>query len=102
MSLNDRVSLLRKHKLCYNCLKGNHFSSTCRKPKACSVSGCNVKHHTLLHIWVVSNGSQLSVKQSVVHENQLSVDRSLVHQSAFVNKLEDAQLHLTQTYLNYL
>lgn len=28
MSLNDRVSLLRKFKLCYNCLKGNHFSST--------------------------------------------------------------------------
>lgn len=89
MSLNDRVSLLRKFKLCYNCLKGNHFSSTCRKPKACSVSGCNVKHHTLLHKWVVSNGSQLSVEQSVEHENQLCVDRSLVHCASTENEIKN-------------
>lgn len=75
MSLNDRVLLLRKLKLCYNCLKRNHFSIKCRRQKACSLSGCNVKHQTFLHKWVVSNGSQLSVEQSVVHENQLSVER---------------------------
>ncbi|CAG2231065.1 unnamed protein product [Mytilus edulis] len=30
---------------------GKHFASNCRKPKACTVSDCNVKHNILLHSW---------------------------------------------------
>lgn len=57
MSLNDRVLLLCKFKLCYNCLKGNYFFSICRKLKVCLVFGCNVKYYIFLYKWVVSNGS---------------------------------------------
>ena len=52
MSLEDRLRLVRKLKLCYNCLKGKHFSKDCRKPKVCTVSDCKHKHHILLHNWV--------------------------------------------------
>ncbi|CAG2190453.1 unnamed protein product [Mytilus edulis] len=51
MSLDDRYKLVRMLKLCYNCLKGKHFANNCRKPKACTVSDCNVKHNILLHSW---------------------------------------------------
>ena len=52
MSLAHRTKLVRKFKLCYNCLKGKHFSKDCRKFKTCSVPDSNVKHHLLLHNWV--------------------------------------------------
>ncbi|CAC5361143.1 unnamed protein product [Mytilus coruscus] len=51
MSLDDRYKLVRMLKLCYNCLKGKHFANNCRKPKACTVSDCYVKHNILLHSW---------------------------------------------------
>ncbi|KAF2894316.1 hypothetical protein ILUMI_11857 [Ignelater luminosus] len=37
----------REHKLCFNCLRGRHFSKQC-KSKLCRT--CKAKHHTLLHI----------------------------------------------------
>lgn len=52
MSLEDRLRLVRKLKLYYNCLKGKHFSKDCRKPKVCHVSDCKHKYHILLHNWV--------------------------------------------------
>ena len=52
MNLDARYKLLRKLKLCYNCLKGNHFASKCRISQACSISDCNKKHNFLLHSWV--------------------------------------------------
>ena len=52
MGINDRNILVQRLKLCFNCLKGNHFSRACRKPKISTVPDCMVKHHSLLHRWV--------------------------------------------------
>ena len=50
--LNDRYQLIRKLKLCYNCLKGKHVSKTCRKLHTCTVPDGKLKHHILLNSWV--------------------------------------------------
>ena len=52
MGLNDRSKFAQKFKLCFNCLKGKHMSKACRKPPACTVPDCKMKHHLLLHRWV--------------------------------------------------
>ena len=52
MGINDRNILVQRLKLCFNCLKGDHFSRACRKPKICTVPDCTGKHHSLLHRWV--------------------------------------------------
>ncbi|XP_060584000.1 uncharacterized protein LOC132740165 [Ruditapes philippinarum] len=64
MSLNDRYKLVRSLKLCYNCLKGKHFTNKCRKPKICNVTNCNVKHHILLHSWVKPDNGHTAVQSS--------------------------------------
>ena len=51
LSITDRYKLVRKLKLCYNCLKGKHVSKHCRKPQACTVPDCKQLHH-MLHRWM--------------------------------------------------
>lgn len=64
MNLNDRNKLVRKLRLCYNCLKGKHVSKTCRKPQACTVPDCKWKHHILLHSWV-NESDHTAIQRSV-------------------------------------
>jgi len=45
-SLKQKLELIQRHKLCYNCL-GNHKSSICRVTKRCQK--CGRKHHTTIH-----------------------------------------------------
>ena len=52
MNLNDRSKFVQRLKLCFNCLKSKHVSRACRKPQACTVPDCKIKHHLLLHRWV--------------------------------------------------
>ena len=65
MKLADRRDHVYKHKLCFNCLKGNHFSRECRKPKQCNVADCSGKHHPLLHSWVQSRLDHTATQPSV-------------------------------------
>ena len=44
-----RRDIVFRHRGCLNCLQIGHFSSRCRAPKACTVPGCEYKHHTLMH-----------------------------------------------------
>ena len=49
MSPSERLSAVKEHRLCYNCLAGTrHRSRWCRKP-GCGVQGCTHKHSSLLH-----------------------------------------------------
>ncbi|XP_011859870.1 PREDICTED: uncharacterized protein LOC105557283 [Vollenhovia emeryi] len=45
-TVQQRMSIIAKHKLCYNCL-GSHRSSACRVTKRCLK--CGHKHHTTIH-----------------------------------------------------
>ena len=47
--VDDRREFVKKNKLCFNCLSSDHMISQCRSKHSCKVSGCNKRHHTLLH-----------------------------------------------------
>ena len=50
-SIDERTQLVKDKRLCFNCFKpvsSMHYSSRCVS-NGCEVSGCNGKHHTLLH-----------------------------------------------------
>ncbi|VDO91327.1 unnamed protein product, partial [Schistosoma mattheei] len=46
---NERLELLKKFKLCFNCLKPNHRATDCRQPMSCDIGGCKRRHHRILH-----------------------------------------------------
>ena len=60
--VDDRRELVKKNKLCFNCLSSDHMISQCRSKHSCKVSGCNKRHHTLLH-------QETSTKNSVTLTN---------------------------------
>lgn len=45
-SIQQRIDLINKHKLCYNCL-GPHRAAVCRITKRCQK--CGKRHHTTIH-----------------------------------------------------
>ncbi|CAH8678922.1 unnamed protein product [Schistosoma haematobium] len=49
VSHNEKVELLKKFKLCFNCLKPNHRATDCRQPVLCEIDGCKRRHHRILH-----------------------------------------------------
>ena len=77
MKPHDSLHLVKKHKLCENCLLSNHVTLNCRKPSVCSVEGCGQKHTKFIHVnqtknvsnaQVVSNEHVVDgVKDSVAH-----------------------------------
>ena len=46
--VDNRRELAKKNK-CFNCLSSDHMIRQCRSKHSCKVSGCNKRHHTLLH-----------------------------------------------------
>ena len=48
LTLEKKLDVVKRNKLCYNCLSSRHLSSTCKSKSNCKE--CGVKHHTLLHI----------------------------------------------------
>lgn len=48
-TVENRLKLVRKKGLCYNCLFQGHIARSCPKGSFCNVSGCQVKHSTFLH-----------------------------------------------------
>lgn len=47
LKVNERSDIVKKNKLCRNCLKGNHETKECFSKIKCS--DCGEKHHQLLH-----------------------------------------------------
>ncbi|XP_066933420.1 uncharacterized protein [Clytia hemisphaerica] len=45
----EKVSFVRKKRLCFNCLSPKHNVKACKSKKHCFVDGCKIKHHTTLH-----------------------------------------------------
>ena len=57
MSLVDRLSFMKSKWLCHNCFYPYHYARGCISMSACSIEGCDKKHHTLLHFTHRENGS---------------------------------------------
>ena len=47
LSHDQRLSTIREHRLCMNCLGGDHFAKECKSNHRCRK--CQRPHHTLLH-----------------------------------------------------
>ena len=45
----EKLSFVRKKRLCFNCLGQKHTIKNCKSKKHCSIDGCKMKHHTSLH-----------------------------------------------------
>lgn len=66
ISLNDRYNIVKKHKLCFNCLKK-------RKVNLCKSNGfckqCKQKHHSLLHgAWTQRSGKDNDLTNKMKHD----------------------------------
>jgi len=49
LSLADKSNLVREQRLCYNCLHKGHIGRDYTSQHRCTVTGCERKHHFLLH-----------------------------------------------------
>ncbi|XP_067030756.1 uncharacterized protein [Acropora muricata] len=48
-SHTERKEFVLNKRLCMNCLKESHVAKRCRLARACMLSGCARRHHSLLH-----------------------------------------------------
>uniref|UniRef100_A0A182NX86 Uncharacterized protein n=1 Tax=Anopheles dirus TaxID=7168 RepID=A0A182NX86_9DIPT len=49
-TVNDRWRFINQKRLCANCCKfSNHNTRQCKLPSQCNITGCGMKHHSLLH-----------------------------------------------------
>ncbi|XP_045213227.2 uncharacterized protein LOC123564038 [Mercenaria mercenaria] len=60
IELGEKIKVIRKHKMCENCLNFKHLAKFCRKGSCCEIKGCNEKHHTMLHSTLNQDESQKS------------------------------------------
>lgn len=63
----DRITFIKKEKVCSNCLGTNHKAERCFSKNNCTK--CSAKHHTLLHIGNSHQGSATIVAQNNVAQS---------------------------------
>ena len=49
MSNDDRVKILRRDNICFNCFIKGHYAVGCAQPPACTVENCRSKHQPIMH-----------------------------------------------------
>uniref|UniRef100_A0A5S6QAK1 Peptidase aspartic putative domain-containing protein n=1 Tax=Trichuris muris TaxID=70415 RepID=A0A5S6QAK1_TRIMR len=49
LKVSQRWQLVKKKKICFSCLQGQHYLTECQYSKLCGVNGCQSAHHPLLH-----------------------------------------------------
>jgi len=71
MNPTRRLDAVKKLKLCFNCLGSkNHVANKCHRQGQCDVSGCNMKHSSLLHDALVNSQKQSNVSGDSANSNQ--------------------------------
>jgi hypothetical protein len=50
MQPTERYAMVQSNWLCRNCFASDHVARRCTKSAACTVGGCNRRHHSLLHL----------------------------------------------------
>ncbi|XP_043661538.1 uncharacterized protein LOC122625509 [Drosophila teissieri] len=48
-SPQERWSNVKRHRLCFNCLRSGHTARSCYTQGECQINGCRREHHRLLH-----------------------------------------------------
>ena len=83
MKVPERIDVVRKFKLCENCLLANHDVKNCRKQSTCSVPDCGRKHTKFIHM--PENSSANSEQSVVANSVNLSDDIHLPVVPVIVN-----------------
>ena len=60
MDPSERFEMAKKKRLCYNCLKKDHFTSKCQSKNSCFTTGCTERHHTSLHEYFTEQAAKES------------------------------------------
>jgi len=68
MNISDRYELVKKHNMCYNCLRTDHRINDCKSQSKCRT--CQRKHHSLLH--KERQGTPMTTHEGVPPSNQES------------------------------
>ncbi|XP_050531794.1 uncharacterized protein LOC126900234 [Daktulosphaira vitifoliae] len=80
-SLKDRQTIVRKKKLCFNCLGINHWTDRCLSTDRCAQ--CGQKHHTLLHFSKETEREDmpvaLSTVSSIINTHEVLLGTALGH-----------------------
>ena len=85
-NFDERLQVMRKAQLCFNCFKYGHISVGCLAKSACEIQGCRRRHHTLLH--PPSSQQTVEGRDRVAHQG-VQVDSS--------TPLQGGQAHSTST-----
>ena len=62
LSVEERLALVVRRKLCFLCLGCKHTSSQCNRKDSCGVEGCALRHHVLLHEPLQATASTASAR----------------------------------------
>ncbi|XP_062713174.1 uncharacterized protein LOC134290145 [Aedes albopictus] len=71
MTVSDRMEMTKKRNLCFNCLKRGHRVGQCRS-RACTVSGCGKRHHTLLHFEEISSEQPVPIRSAAEQQEDVA------------------------------
>ena len=69
MSPRARLDIVKRNRLCFNCLLRGHKFTECRKMSTCSVPGCNKKHTKFIHV------DDIVARQDNINDAQVSNDQ---------------------------
>jgi hypothetical protein len=63
MSYEERVELVKRKGLCFNCLTPHHMAKDCRRQKSCKE--CGRRHSTMLHLTSSRNDQRLGSQRNL-------------------------------------
>ncbi|CAG4967203.1 unnamed protein product [Colias eurytheme] len=70
LSTHERWDVVKKNRVCFNCLKGKHRKENCRKPPC---KKCKRWHHSLLHVdYAVQERNSESVSREPIMTNAVN------------------------------
>lgn len=79
LPLNEKYEIIRKNKICSNCLRPGHYKSECRS-RGCKK--CNAKHNSVLHVNSPTNTGGSASSGNVENQSQ----GNLVHCSSRLHR----------------
>ena len=79
MTGTESMKLVKKGKLCFNYLKGNHNADKCSSKDKCFRPGCAEHHHTSLHDYF-----KKKIKDTDKEDTKVCMSKTAKHQAAFL------------------
>ncbi|XP_054709120.1 uncharacterized protein LOC129218823 [Uloborus diversus] len=98
LSVQDRVTFVKKNNVCFNCLLSNHRVSQCKSVYKCKK--CAKNHHTLLHYNQSENNSEVNY-QGASNSNTLSASAKVLLCTAIIKVVDSSgELQLCRALLD--